>query len=197
MSEKSKKAQSILEYAILILIFAAVVVGASVYLTRLVQARFRQSADVFGEGEQYDKRLTQQQTRTSTLHFDDPPPVTLDCESTARLIAGLEYEINDAPYGYNLMDYTQDPPVLQERVTSNGLRGLAEEHRRQAAAIEERAAYLEGQMRNDISIGDQAVMLREAGRALREEADRIENVDIASREARIEELREFQAANCN
>lgn len=53
------RAQSFVEYAVLIALIAAVIVGMKVFMVRAVQEKFRQSADIFGQGEQYEKGLTQ------------------------------------------------------------------------------------------------------------------------------------------
>ena len=58
MKKKYGKAQSFLEYAVVIIIVAAVVVAMRVYFVRAMQEKFRQSADVFGEGEQYHEGVT-------------------------------------------------------------------------------------------------------------------------------------------
>lgn len=52
------KAQSFTEYAMLIALAAAVLVAMRVFITRVVQEKFRQGADVFSQGEQYEKGKT-------------------------------------------------------------------------------------------------------------------------------------------
>jgi len=59
MKKKRNKAQSFLEYAVLFIITVAALLAMRVYILRIVQERYRQSADVFGEGEQYDRIATQ------------------------------------------------------------------------------------------------------------------------------------------
>ncbi len=58
MKKRGNKAQSFFEYAVLIIVTAAALLAMRVYMLRIVQERYRQSADVFGEGEQYDKVAT-------------------------------------------------------------------------------------------------------------------------------------------
>jgi Flp pilus assembly pilin Flp len=55
---KRNKSQTFLEYAVLIGVVAAALVAMRVYMVRVVQEKYRQSADVFGEGEQYQKGVT-------------------------------------------------------------------------------------------------------------------------------------------
>lgn len=56
--QRKDKAQSFLEYAILIAVAAGVLIAMSIYVVRAVQEKFRSSADVFGQGQQYEKGVT-------------------------------------------------------------------------------------------------------------------------------------------
>mgnify|MGYP001617146101 CR=1 FL=1 len=58
-NKAQSRAQSFTEYAILIGLAVAVLIGIRVYMLRTVQEKFRQAADVFGQGEQYEKGVTQ------------------------------------------------------------------------------------------------------------------------------------------
>lgn len=58
MKRKNKQAQLLLEYAVLIALVAAALIAMQVYFRRSVQEKYRQSADVFGQGEQYAKGAT-------------------------------------------------------------------------------------------------------------------------------------------
>jgi len=53
-----KKSQTVLEYCILIGIVVTASITARIYLTRILQEKYRQSADVYGGGVQYEKGLT-------------------------------------------------------------------------------------------------------------------------------------------
>ena len=55
---RSRKAQLFLEYTIVIALLVAALVAMRVYLTGAIQEKYKQSADVFGEGEQYEKGRT-------------------------------------------------------------------------------------------------------------------------------------------
>lgn len=57
--KKKNKAQSFLEYSILIVIVAIALFCMKLYFGRAVQEKYRQSADVFGEGEQYATGVTE------------------------------------------------------------------------------------------------------------------------------------------
>lgn len=56
--KRKNEAQSFIEYTILIAIVAIALVAMKLYFGRAVQEKYRQSADVFGEGEQYAPGLT-------------------------------------------------------------------------------------------------------------------------------------------
>jgi len=60
MQKKINKAQSVLEYTILIVIVVAALLAMRIYMLRAVQEKYRQSGDVFGEGEQYERGVTEQ-----------------------------------------------------------------------------------------------------------------------------------------
>jgi len=50
----NKKSQAILGYALLIAVAVAAIIAMSVYMKRRIQGSYRKSADVFGQGEQYE-----------------------------------------------------------------------------------------------------------------------------------------------
>ncbi|MCG8432069.1 MAG: hypothetical protein MJA29_12970 [Candidatus Omnitrophica bacterium] len=50
----SRTGLSAVEYAVLILVFVATILGISVYLKRAVSGKYRSAADVFGYGRQYE-----------------------------------------------------------------------------------------------------------------------------------------------
>lgn len=57
--KRKNKAQSFLEYSVLIVIVAIALLCMKLYFGRAVQEKYRQSADVFGEGEQYATGITE------------------------------------------------------------------------------------------------------------------------------------------
>lgn len=58
VAPRSQRAQSAIEYAVLIAIAAAAFVGMSLYTMRAASGRFRQVGDAFGQGRQYDPKTT-------------------------------------------------------------------------------------------------------------------------------------------
>lgn len=55
---RGNTAQTILGYALLIILVAFVFIAMQIYMTRGIQDKYRQSADVFGQGEQYAPGVT-------------------------------------------------------------------------------------------------------------------------------------------
>ena len=51
---KFLKAMSVLEYAMLMAVLVAALVGMQVYIKRALSARWVEAADTFGYGRQYD-----------------------------------------------------------------------------------------------------------------------------------------------
>ena len=54
----NKRGQSVLEYGLLITALVAALIVMAVYLRFSLQGRVRDSADVFGRGEQYEPGVT-------------------------------------------------------------------------------------------------------------------------------------------
>lgn len=47
-----------MEYAVFIVVLAAALMAIRIYFLRAVQEKYRQSADVFGGGDQYERGVT-------------------------------------------------------------------------------------------------------------------------------------------
>lgn len=54
----TNKAQSLIAYSVLFCVVVAALLGMRTYMTRTLQEQYRQSADQFGQGEQYEKGET-------------------------------------------------------------------------------------------------------------------------------------------
>lgn len=50
----SNKAMSIIEYSMVVAVVVAALVGMQIYIKRAISGRWRQAADTFGFGRQYD-----------------------------------------------------------------------------------------------------------------------------------------------
>jgi hypothetical protein len=55
---QNRKAQSLIEHSTLIAVLVAALVGMFIYLRFSLQGRIRETADVFGRGEQYELNVT-------------------------------------------------------------------------------------------------------------------------------------------
>jgi len=53
-NKKGSKAISILEYSLIVAVATSALLGMSVYLKRAISGRWRQAADTFGYGRQYN-----------------------------------------------------------------------------------------------------------------------------------------------
>lgn len=59
MQKRLIKAQTILTYVVLIAVMVGVIIAMRIFLVRAIQAKFRESADAIGQGEQYEKGKTE------------------------------------------------------------------------------------------------------------------------------------------
>lgn len=98
--KKENKAQSYLEYGVLIALVAIALVAMRMYFVRAVQEKYRQSADVFGEGEQYVKGATKVTEKSSFTDISETPDSRNPCPSVTAQVAGLEREIQ----GYDMVE---------------------------------------------------------------------------------------------
>ena len=99
MKRKKAKAQTFLEYAVLIAIFAAAIVAMKIYFTRALQEKYRESADVFGRGEQYAKGITvESEVNSANVNSPtDPPgpgPSGDPCPSATASVDALKSQID-------------------------------------------------------------------------------------------------------
>lgn len=156
--KRKNKSQSFLEYSVVIIVIAAALVAMRVYLVRSVQEKYRQSADVFGEGEQYAQGITQS-TETKS---QDPGPIQPynnrdTCDNILAIVEALQNEIN----GYNTPAGCKPPNC--EHV--DGLLEVASKYETEARNLDAQIAIL---LQNKMNT--QVAPLRESARVLREKA---------------------------
>ena len=58
MEAMSRSGQSVIEYAVLIAVVAAAIIGMSVYSKRALMGKWRSVGDAFGSGRQYEPGVT-------------------------------------------------------------------------------------------------------------------------------------------
>lgn len=56
MKMRSRRGVTAIEYSLLLAVVVAGIVGAQIYLKRAISGRWRQAADTFGYGRQYDPK---------------------------------------------------------------------------------------------------------------------------------------------
>jgi len=54
MKMRNLRAASIIEYSLLLAVVVAAILGMQIYLKRAISGRWREAADTFGYGRQYD-----------------------------------------------------------------------------------------------------------------------------------------------
>ncbi|MBU1998268.1 MAG: hypothetical protein ABIG46_00735 [Candidatus Omnitrophota bacterium] len=89
----ANKAQSTLEYAVLIIVIAGALIAMKGYLDRAVQEKYRQGADVWGEGGQYAKGITQVNQGNISPAINPSVLTSEVCASVHDLAAKLEDEL--------------------------------------------------------------------------------------------------------
>ena len=82
-----KRAQSLIQYALLFALLTAALLAMRPYLTRSVQGRFRQGIDAYGQGEQYETGVTRV---SENSNFRDIIPDTPDRDTCPNLRVRIE-----------------------------------------------------------------------------------------------------------
>ncbi|RJP27427.1 MAG: hypothetical protein C4533_08200 [Candidatus Omnitrophota bacterium] len=100
--KRTVKGLSTIEYAVFICIFIAALMAMRIYLQRNIQQKYRESADVFGQGEQYALNVTQATDLDGgTLDIDDnifddgtiATPSEESCQSIRDFVGNYEDQI--------------------------------------------------------------------------------------------------------
>ncbi len=150
MRRNKGNAQTFLEYAVLIGVVAAALVAMRVYMVRAVQEKYRQSADVFGEGEQYAKGITQVTNLDEPgKDIPEPEPKRPDtCPGVTANVARLEGEIKDLQEQADSMlasaaQTEASLPMLQQHV--DALTAQAAQKETQARDLRKQALELTAQ----------------------------------------------------
>jgi hypothetical protein len=94
MKVKLNKAQTMVEYALLIVIAIAALLTMRIYLLRIVQEKFRQTADVFGSGEQFARNLTKVSSKVEGIQeVPEQWSYTRTCDYALNTVALLSADI--------------------------------------------------------------------------------------------------------
>ncbi|MFA5411441.1 MAG: hypothetical protein WC321_06275 [Candidatus Omnitrophota bacterium] len=160
MKRKQNRAQAYLEYAVLIALVALALIAIRKYFLQSVQERYRQSADVFGEGAQYAEGITRVEETSSSTDVTEPPDERNLCEAVVNQVIALENEIN----GY-------DKEVEGVNKHFKGLLERAAEFEANAVKIRAQAQVLADAGAGDpSSLIKQAELFEEQARGFRAEA---------------------------
>jgi Flp pilus assembly pilin Flp len=139
MKRKKINSQSLIEYTTLLALVAAAVVAMRVFLTRSVQERYRQSADVFGQGEQYVRGKVIDQSGESPL-TKLPPLVEETKDLGCEYVSGYVQSLSREYFGYD----EPDPEHPGRLLHYPGLREQERDFYRSALMIEETLLELGG-----------------------------------------------------
>lgn len=90
MARRNKKAQTMFSYAMLVVVIVAALVGMRAFMLRSLQAKYRETADVFGQGEQYQLGKGTYINSGNALDITPDPGDALNCEQIAN--AARQYE---------------------------------------------------------------------------------------------------------
>jgi len=147
MKAKKVKSQSFLEYAVLIGVVVGVLIAMRVYMVRAVQERYRESADVFGSGEQYAKGVTQvtNSDEPGSGITEPPPNPHITCPQATASVSKLEGEIKTlADQAESMLESAKQTeaalPMLQAQV--DALNTKAAQKEAQARDLRAQAAEL-------------------------------------------------------
>ncbi|MDD5560979.1 MAG: hypothetical protein PHT50_02470 [Candidatus Omnitrophica bacterium] len=164
MKKQVNKSQVFTEYVILIAIVAAVLIGMRIYIVRAMQQKFRESADVFGEGEQYAKGVTEVSYNdtpgTPPIPIIPPKDICPGLLSKIEVLEGEIKELNERAESFeqSALDLNTAATDLDKQIAI--LREQAEQLRTRAADYESKANQKDSQAlakRNEAkSFNDQA-----------------------------------------
>jgi len=94
--KRKNRAQSLMEYGVVIIVVAIALVAMRTYLVRSFQEKYRQTGDVFGEGEQFKPGLTQATESKSTKDIPDTPEEKQEtCSNVLAQITQLKAQNKD------------------------------------------------------------------------------------------------------
>jgi hypothetical protein len=199
---RKNKAQTFVEYAMLIGVLVAVMVGMRVYFTRSVQAKYRVAGDSFAAGEQFEPGVTV----VENLDVANPLPgaVTVERGDPAKIlaekIADLRYELYEKPYeDLNIYELTEAERTMIGLSADSGsedvfgLVGYRDVLRVRASEVDTLAEYLKTSLEAATPEGRSGT-LTENIEQLRKSADNLRlqatdtHAEIVRKEAELAEL---------
>lgn len=146
MDRRRNKSQTFAEYALLIAVMAGALIAMRVYVVRGVQQKYRESADVFGQGEQYASgRTLITNLDGGTIHVNREIPARDTCIFVAAEADRLERRINELNAKAGSLeqasaDALEQVPILQQEAAA--LNSEAANFRNQSSQKEAQVASL-------------------------------------------------------
>lgn len=146
MDRRRNKSQTFAEYALLIAVMVGALIAMRVYVVRGVQQKYRESADVFGQGEQYASgRTLITNLDGGTIHVNREIPARDTCIFVVAEVDRLERRINELNAKAGSLeqasaDALEQVPILQQEAAT--LKSEAANFRNQAAQKEAQVAAL-------------------------------------------------------
>lgn len=129
---RKNKAQTMFEYALIIVAIVGALLAMSVYFVRALQGKYRQSADVFGLGEQYAKY------RTVETRFDPGEDFSSNTTNPAYVCSEIVARVNI--WENEAVDFNQQATALEEKASAMETGPLANPLIGEEAASQLRAA---------------------------------------------------------
>lgn len=140
MDRRRNKSQTFTEYALLIAVMVGALIAMRVYVVRGVQEKYRESADVFGQGEQYASgRTLITNLDGGTIHVNREIRARDKCIFVVAEVDRLEREINELNAKAGSLeqasaDALEQVPILRQEAAT--LKSEATDFRKQAAKKE-------------------------------------------------------------
>jgi len=121
---RNVKAQSLLEYGLVVMAIIAALTGIYIYFSRAMQEKYRQSADVFGYGKQFAKGETIRREGGAATNI--PPPEDLEADICTNIVARVTqkenlingYTASDGQHVKGLLELADDLDRSAEDIAS-------------------------------------------------------------------------------
>lgn len=150
MRKNTKRAQTLFEYVVIICVFAAALLASGVYILRAFQGRYRESADVFGQREQYQPDWTVETTQDPvSVQIAEEPFVPESCPNVVKQVEIFQTEaaqLRDTASGLDSRASTIEGQAGMSAIGNNELTRAAQEVRNNAAAKRQQADLYDEQV---------------------------------------------------
>lgn len=178
-----RKAQALLTYSVLIAVVIAALLGMRVYFIRAMQDKIRQSADVFGQGEQYEKGLTIK-TNSDAAGIEIEPVTPIAASIYAKItgiVSALEEEISElreqVSYFNKTLQGIEDKALTISSFSESRIKKAEKKEKKEAEYRLQAEEYREkGQFEKAEEYTQKADKLQKEAQDLRQEARELSNI---------------------